>query len=307
MKVIVTGGAGFIGSWLCEYLVGKGESVICLDNFSTGSKRNVEHLVSNPNFRLMEHDVTQPLDIEIDQIYHLASIASPVHYQKFPVETALSNSLGTHNMIKLALKNNAVLLFASTSEVYGDPEEHPQREEYWGRVNPIGIRSCYDESKRFAEALIMSYVRQYGLKAKIIRIFNTYGPRMSSGDGRGIPNFIVQALKNEPLTVYGDGSQTRSFCYVGDLVEGIYGMMHSGETGPINLGNPNEYSILETAKMIKDRTNSSSEMVFRELPEDDPKKRKPDIMKARERLGWEPKTSFEEGLNKTIQYFERLK
>jgi nucleoside-diphosphate-sugar epimerase len=306
MKILVTGGAGFIGSWLCEYLVGKGETVTCMDNLSTGSKENIKHLLSSHNFSFIEHDVTKPFNMKADQIYHLASMASPVHYQKYPVETALSNSLGTNNVIQVALRNDATLLFSSTSEVYGDPKEHPQKEGYWGHVNPIGPRSCYDESKRFGEALIMAYVKQHNLKAKIVRIFNTYGPRMRPDDGRGIPNFIRQALSKEPMTVYGNGRQTRSYCYVEDLVEGLWKMMNSEETGPINLGNPDEYTVMETAKIIKKVTASPSEITLKELPEDDPKKRKPDITKAMEALGWSPTVELEDGLKKTIDYFRTL-
>ena len=303
-NVIVTGGAGFIGSWLCEYLLKQGDKVDCVDNLSSGKRENIEYLMNNPNFGFIEADVTDFLfEGEVDQIYHLASRASPVDYQDHPVETALSNSIGTHNMIKLALDNDAVLLFASTSEVYGDPREHPQTEDYWGNVNPIGVRSCYDESKRFGEALIMSYMRQNNLKAKIVRIFNTYGPRMRTDDGRVIPNFVSQALKNEPITVYGDGKQSRSFCYIDDLVLGLHKMMNSEETGPVNLGNSEEYAIMDAANMIKDSTNSSSEIVFRELPKDDPVKRRPDITKAKERLGWEPEMDFKDGLQKTIEFF----
>lgn len=303
---IVTGGAGFIGSHLCEYLLERGDHVICVDKLSSGKTDNIQHLMNNPNFTFREADITaKELDDNVDFIYHFASRASPVDYQEHPVETALSNSLGTHNMIKLALKNDATLLFASTSEIYGDPEEHPQTEEYWGNVNPIGLRSCYDESKRFGEALIMSYIRQHGLKAKIIRIFNTYGPRMRIDDGRVIPNFMKQSLNNEPITVYGDGSQTRSYCFVKDLVEGICRMMNSGETGPINLGNLDEYSIIDTANIIKSLTKSSSEITFKKLPDDDPAKRRPDITKARERLGWEPKVNFEDGLKQTLEYFRK--
>ncbi len=303
-NVVVTGGAGFIGSWLCEYLLERGHKVICVDDLSTGSEENVRHLRDNQDFTLIKADVTAfDYDGEVDQIYHLASRASPIHYQEKPVETALSGSMGTYNMLKLAEKNNATMMFSSTSEVYGDPAVHPQTEDYWGNVNPIGVRSCYDESKRFGEALMMAYKRQHNAKIKIVRIFNTYGPRMAKNDGRVIPNFINQAIRNQPITIYGDGTQTRSYCYVEDMVKGLYAMMSSDLEGPVNLGNPVEFSIMETAGKIRDITKSSSEIVHMDLPEDDPKKRHPEIARARKYLGWEPAVGFEEGIMKTVEYF----
>jgi len=264
--------------------------------------------MKNKNFKFIKHNVIEPLQLiegRIDQIYHLASRASPIDYQEYPVETALANSVGTDRMAKLALDKNARILFTSTSEAYGEPREHPQKESYWGNVNPVGIRSCYDESKRFGEALLMAYYREYGVDIKIVRIFNTYGPRMRLDDGRVIPNFITQCLKNKPITIYGDGSQTRSFCYVDDMVDGIVKMMNSKETGPKNLGNPKEFTMLETAILIKKLTNSKSKSVFMPLPKDDPTKRQPDISKARELLGWEPRVRFEEGLKRTIEWFKK--
>lgn len=307
MRYLVTGGAGFIGSHLCERLIKEGNEVICIDNLGSGNFENVRHLSSNKKFRFIKHNIIEPLQLiegRIDGIYHLASRASPKDYQKYPVETALANSVGTNRMAKLALAKNAKILFTSTSEAYGEPKEHPQKETYWGNVNPVGIRSCYDESKRFGEALLMAYYREYNVDIKIIRIFNTYGPRMRIDDGRVIPNFISQCLQNKPITIYGDGSQTRSFCYVDDLVEGIIKMMNSKERGPKNLGNPREFTILETAKLIKKMTNSSSKLVFEKLPTDDPSKRQPDISKARALLNWEPKINFEEGLKITIKIFK---
>ena len=309
-KVIVTGGAGFIGSHLCDYLIDHGKYVICVDNFGTGSIDNIAHLESHPNFKCIEHNVIAPLElpkgVEIEGIYHLASRASPVDYQEFPVETALSNSVGTYNLLELARAHSATLLYASTSEAYGEPLVHPQTEEYWGNVSPTGVRSCYDESKRFGEALLMAYHREFKADVKIIRIFNTYGPRMRKHDGRVIPNFINQALMNEPLTIYGDGSQTRSFCYVTDLVRGIYKMMNSPYIGPQNLGNPAEMTILELAKIVKQMCHSTSEIVYKPLPMDDPTRRQPDISKARRKLDWHPTVPFEEGLKKTIEHLKAI-
>ncbi len=305
--VLVTGGAGFIGSHLCDYLIRTGHDVICVDNLGSGTKENIKHLMKLKNFRFIEHDIIKPFDIKEDiyQIYHLASRASPRDYEEYPIETALTNSVGTLNMIKLAMKKNSTLLFTSTSEAYGEPKVHPQIENYWGNVNPIGKRSCYTESKRFGEALIMAYYRKFGIKIKIVRIFNTYGPRMRKHDGRVIPNFIEQCLSNKSITIFGDGSQTRSFCYISDMVDGIYKMMHSGWVGPKNLGNPSEITILELAKLIKRLTKSKSKFVYKELPEDDPTKRQPDISKARQMLDWQPKVRLEEGLKRTIEWFRK--
>ena len=314
MNTIITGGAGFIGCHLCEYLGNKGEQVICIDNLGSGKRENIKHLEDKDNFKFIEFDVTDSLEhlekelekkgiSKIDQIYHLASRASPIDYQEFPVETALSNSMGTNNLVKLAIKHDAVILFSSTSEAYGQPKVHPQPETYWGNVNPIGIRSCYDESKRFGEALLMAYYRKYKAKIKIVRIFNTYGPKMRKDDGRVIPNFIQQALNNESITIYGEGKQTRSFCYVSDLIEGLVKMMSSNEIGPKNLGNPTEMTILECAKMVIDAIGSDSQLIFKQLPEDDPTKRQPDISEARKFLDWEPKIEFEEGIKKTVEWF----
>ncbi|MEK6835090.1 MAG: UDP-glucuronic acid decarboxylase family protein [Nanoarchaeota archaeon] len=309
MRIIITGGAGFIGSHLIDYLLNKENEVICIDNFCTGHINHIKHNLNNKNFRLIKHDITQPFNIheKIDQIYHLASRASPVDYQKYPIHTALTNSIGTNNLVKLALKKNATLLFSSTSEAYGEPKVHPQREDYWGNVNPVGIRSCYDESKRFGEALLMAYHRSKNAKIKIVRIFNTYGPRLRPGDGRVISNFIIQCLKNEPITIYGDGKQTRSFCYVSDTVDGLFKMINSSEIGPKNIGNPNEITILNLAKKIKKLTKSSSEFVFKELPKDDPTKRRPDISKARKLLDWKPEININDGLIKTINWFKKIK
>ena len=307
MRSLVTGGAGFIGSHLCAALLKEGQEVICVDNLGSGSFDNVRHLTKNKKFRFIKHNVIEPLQLiegKIDFIYHLASRASPNDYQTYPVETALANSVGTDRMAKLALAKNAKLLFTSTSEAYGEPKEHPQKESYWGNVNPVGIRSCYDESKRFGEALLMGYHREYNVDIKIVRIFNTYGPRMRLDDGRVIPNFITQALENKSLTIYGDGTQSRSFCYVDDMVKGLIKMMNSKEIGPKNLGNPKEFTILETAKLIKKLTKSKSDFIFMELPKDDPTKRQPDISQARTFLSWEPKIEFEEGLEKTIAWFK---
>jgi len=308
MKILVTGGAGFLGSHLCERLLDEDHEVICLDNFYTGTKANISHLISHPKFEVIRHDVTSPLQIEIDLILNFACPASPVHYQKDPVQTIKTSVHGAINMLDLARNTGATILQASTSEVYGDPEVHPQHEEYWGRVNPIGIRSCYDEGKRCAETLFFDYHREYGLNIKVIRIFNTYGPRMQLNDGRVVSNFIIQALKNEDLTIFGDGTQTRSFCYVDDLIEGIIRFIKTPKsvTGPINLGNPVEFSMLELAEAVIRLTGSSSKIVFRDLPSDDPRQRKPLILKAIDEIGWQPKIQLEEGLEKTISYFRPL-
>ena len=305
-NVLVTGGAGFIGSHLCEELL-KENKVICVDNLSTGDCRNVEHLMGNENFKFIEHDVSKPLELreKIDLIFHMASPASPIDYQKLPIETMMANSFGTYNMLNLAKEKKSRFLLASTSEVYGDPEEHPQSESYWGHVNPTGPRSCYDESKRFAEALTMAYQRIHKIDVKMATIFNTFGPRMRKNDGRAVPNFVTQALNNEPITVYGDGKQTRSFCYISDMVEGLIRLMESDTKEPVNLGNPNEMRILEVAEIIKKMTGSESEIVFRDLPKDDPVRRKPNIERAKKEIVWEPKIMFEEGLEKTIEWFEK--
>ncbi len=307
-RVLVTGGAGFIGSHLCERLVQDGQEVICLDNFFTGRRTNVAHLLRKPNFELMRHDITQPVLLEVDQIFHLACPASPVHYQHNPVKTIKTNVMGTINMLGLAKRVHARLLLASTSEVYGNPLEHPQTENYWGNVNPIGIRSCYDEGKRVAETLMMDYYRQNKVDIKIVRIFNTYGPRMLFDDGRVVSNFIVQAMRSEALTIYGDGSQTRSFCYVDDLVSGLLKMMEAPAfTGPVNLGNPVEFTVSELAKMVIAETNSKSSVEYRTLPQDDPVRRQPDITLARTKLGWEPQVALLDGLRRTIAEFrERI-
>ncbi len=304
MRTLVTGGAGFIGSHLCQRLLDNGDEVICLDNFFTGSKANIGHLLGNNRFELIRHDIIEPILLEVDRIYNLACPASPVHYQYNPVKTVKTSVMGTINMLGMAKRVKARILQASTSEVYGDPQVHPQREEYWGNVNPIGIRSCYDEGKRVAETLMMDYHRQNGVDVRIVRIFNTYGPRMALNDGRVVSNFIIQALKGEDITVYGDGSQTRSFCYVEDLVSGLIAMMgRDGFTGPVNLGNPAETTILEFAERIISLTGSGSRIVFKELPADDPKQRQPDITLAGEMLGWRPQIPVEEGLKRTIDYF----
>lgn len=307
-KILVTGGAGFIGSHLCEKLLAMGHEVICADNFYTGSKENIYDLMDNRYFEVLRHDITFPLYIEADEIYNLACPASPIHYQRDPVQTTKTSVHGAINMLGLAKRLKIKIFQASTSEVYGDPEIHPQDETYWGNVNPIGIRSCYDEGKRCAETLFFDYYRQHNLRIKVARIFNTYGPRMALNDGRVISNFILQALRNEPITIFGDGSQTRSFCYVDDLVTGFISLMDSPDelTGPVNLGNPGEFSIKELAEKIIDLTGSSSKLVYRELPFDDPKRRKPDITMARKELDWEPLVPLEEGLKKTIPYFESL-
>ena len=307
-RILVTGGAGFLGSHLCERLVSDGHDVLCLDNFFTGSKVNVAHLLGQPNFELMRHDVTFPLYVEVDEIYNLACPASPIHYQHDPVQTTKTSVHGAINMLGLAKRVKAKIFQASTSEVYGDPSVHPQPESYWGNVNPIGIRSCYDEGKRCAETLFFDYHRQHGLRIKVGRIFNTYGPRMHPNDGRVVSNFIVQALKGAPITIYGDGRQTRSFCYVDDLIDGFVRLMDSDDavTGPINLGNPGEFTIRELAETVIRLTGSASEIVFKPLPQDDPMQRRPDITLAREKLQWEPGIALEQGLEKTIVYFQAL-
>jgi len=308
-RCLVTGGAGFLGSHLCERLLARGDDVLCVDNFFTGARDNVIHLLDNPHFELLRHDVTFPLYVEVDEIYNLACPASPVHYQVDPVQTTKTSVHGAINMLGLAKRVRAKILQASTSEVYGDPQVHPQEESYWGHVNPIGARSCYDEGKRCAETLFFDYYRQHDLRIKVARIFNTYGPRMHPNDGRVVSNFIVQALAGEPITLYGDGEQTRSFCYVDDLVDGLIALMDSADeiTGPINLGNPHEFSIRELAEQVQALTGSSSEVVFRPLPEDDPRQRQPDITRAREQLGWEPTTALNTGLERTVGYFAALR
>jgi UDP-glucuronate decarboxylase len=307
-KILVTGGAGFLGSHLCERLIEGGHDVLCVDNYFTGSKANIKHLLDHPHFELMRHDVTFPLYVEVDRIFNLACPASPVHYQHDPVQTTKTSVHGAINMLGLAKRVKARILQASTSEVYGDPEVHPQPESYWGKVNPIGVRSCYDEGKRCAETLFFDYWRQHQLQIKVVRIFNTYGPRMHPNDGRVVSNFIVQALKGEDITMFGDGSQTRSFCYVDDLIEVMLGMMDSPATfiGPVNIGNPGEFTMLELAEMVLRLTGSRSKISFKPLPSDDPKQRRPDISLAKQALDWEPKVSLEEGLVKTIAYFRHL-
>jgi UDP-glucuronate decarboxylase len=307
-RVLITGGAGFLGSHLSDRLINDGHEVLCLDNFFTGSKQNISHLISHPNFRLMLHDVTFPLNVEVDQIYNLACPASPIHYQHDPVQTTKTSVYGAINMLSLAHGMDARILQASTSEVYGDPEEHPQKETYWGRVNTIGTRSCYDEGKRCAESLFFDYYRQHNLDIKVVRIFNTYGPKMHPNDGRVVSNFIVQALNSKDITIYGYGQQTRSFCYVDDLIEGFVRIMgtEKGITGPINLGNPGEFTMLELAEKIIKLTGSKSKLVFLPLPSDDPKQRKPDITLAKQTLEWEPRVNLEDGLKETISYFKKL-
>ncbi len=306
-RVLVTGGAGFLGSHLCERLLNEGRDVLCVDNFFSGTKDNVAHLIGNPHFELMRHDVTFPLYVEVDEIYNLACPASPIHYQWDPVQTTKTSVHGAINMLGLAKRTKAKIFQASTSEVYGDPEVHPQQESYWGRVNPIGIRSCYDEGKRCAETLFFDYHRQHALEIKVVRIFNTYGPRMHPNDGRVVSNFIVQALRGEDITIYGDGSQTRSFCYVDDLIEGFVRLMASPKevTGPINIGNPGEFTIRELAETVLKMVGGKSKLVMMPLPQDDPKQRKPDIALAKNVLGWESKINLEEGLGKTIDYFRK--
>jgi len=305
---LITGGAGFLGSHLCDRLIAEGHRVICVDNFLTGRRENILHLLNANSFIFIEHDIIHPLKIEsdLDYVLHFASPASPKDYMKYAIETMKAGAFGTYNMLELAKQKGSVFLLASTSEVYGDPQIHPQSENYWGYVNPIGPRSVYDEAKRYAEALTMAYHREYGLNVKIVRIFNTYGPRMKVDDGRVISNFIVQALKGEPITVYGDGSQTRSFCYVDDLVEGILRLMQTNYIGVVNLGNPEEYTVLQLAEIIKELTGSSSQIVFHPLPQDDPKRRQPDISLAKNLLNWEPQVSLREGLKRTIAYFRNV-
>ncbi len=308
MKVLVTGGAGFLGSHLCDRLVAAGHEVLCVDNYFTGSRRNIAHLLTHPMFEIIRHDVTFPLYVETDRIFNLACPASPVHYQFDPVQTTKTSVHGAINMLGLAKRVRARILQASTSEVYGDPEVHPQPESYWGQVNPIGIRSCYDEGKRCAETLFFDYHRQHNLDIKVMRIFNTYGPRMHPHDGRVVSNFIVQALKGDDITIYGDGLQTRSFCYVDDLIEGMLRLMEteSGFTGPVNIGNPGEFTMLELAERVLKLTGSHSKLVFKPLPSDDPRQRQPDIALAKEKLGWEPKVSLHDGLERTIHYFKTV-
>ncbi|MBW2705238.1 MAG: SDR family oxidoreductase [Deltaproteobacteria bacterium] len=305
-RVLVTGGAGFLGSFLCERLLSEGCDVICVDNFYTGTKRNIVHLLENPYFELIRHDITFPLYLEVDEIFNLACPASPIHYQNDPVQTTKVNVHGSINMLGLAKRLKARILQASTSEVYGDPSVHPQTEGYWGNVNCVGIRSCYDEGKRCAETLFFDYHRQHNLNIRVVRIFNTYGPRMHPNDGRVVSNFILQALRQEDITVFGDGSQSRSFCFVDDLIEGMIRMMGAANdfTGPVNIGNPNEFSILELAEKVIALTGSKSKIIYRPLPEDDPLQRQPDITLARDHLGWEPQTQLMEGLKRTIDYFK---
>ena len=306
MRILITGGAGFVGSHLGEKLLNEGHDIVVVDNYFTGSKRNIEHLLGDTRFEVIRHDVTFPLYVEVDAIYNLASPASPIHYQHDPVQTTKTNVMGAINMLGLAKRLRVPILQASTSEVYGDPEVHPQTEGYWGKVNPIGPRACYDEAKRVAETLFFDYHRQHQLDIRVARIFNTYGPRMAADDGRVVSNFIVQALRGEPITIYGDGSQTRSFCYVDDLVDGLVALMNNeaGEPGPVNLGNPGEFTMLELAETILELTGSASAIEYRELPEDDPRQRQPDISKAKSLLGWEPTVALKEGLVNTIAYFD---
>jgi len=307
MKILVTGGAGFLGSHLCDRLAKRGFHVVCMDNLYTGSEENISHLLDLTNFEFLQQDVVEPVDLQFDVIYNLACPASPPHYQRDPVATTRTSVLGAMNMLDLARKNNIPILQASTSEVYGDPEIHPQTETYWGNVNPIGDRSCYDEGKRCAETLFFDYHRQYGTKVRVVRIFNTYGPRMHPNDGRVVSNFIVQALLGQDLTIYGNGQQTRSFCYVDDMIDGFLNMMESSNSfiGPVNLGNPNEFTMLELAEKVRELIGGSSKLVFKPLPSDDPKQRKPDIALAKEKLSWVPTVELEEGLSKTIEYFRK--
>jgi UDP-glucuronate decarboxylase len=307
-RILVTGGAGFVGSHLCERLLARGAEVLCVDNFFTGTRRNVEHLIGSPRFELVRHDVTFPLYVEVDEIFNMACPASPIHYQHDPVQTTKTSVHGAINMLGLAKRTRAKILQASTSEVYGDPSVHPQPESYWGNVNPIGIRSCYDEGKRCAETLFFDYHRQHKLKIKVARIFNTYGPRMHPNDGRVVSNFVVQALKGEDITIYGDGKQTRSFCYVDDLVDGLMRLMDTPNavTGPINIGNPSEFTMLELAETVIALTGSKSKLAFKPLPADDPRQRQPDITQARAVLDWAPKTDLKAGLAKTIEYFDAM-
>ncbi|MBN1471616.1 MAG: SDR family oxidoreductase [Syntrophaceae bacterium] len=304
-RILITGGSGFLGSHLCEKLLEEGNDVICLDNFHTGDKNNIAPLLGKKNFELIHHDIIHPIYLDVEEIYNLACPASPVHYQNNPIKTIKTNVLGVINVLGIAKRTKAKILQASTSEIYGDPEVHPQKESYWGKVNPIGIRSCYDEGKRAAECLMMDYRRQNGVHIKIARIFNTYGPRMSIHDGRVVSNFIIQALQNKNITVYGDGSQTRSFCYVDDMIDGLTGMMNSEDNfyGPVNVGNPVEFTILQLAEKVIALTNSNSRIEYFPLPEDDPVQRRPDISLAQEKLGWVPRVHLEEGLAKTIEYF----
>ncbi len=303
-KIAVTGGAGFIGSHLCERLLNEGNEVICIDNFFTGSKQNILHLIDNPYFEVVRHDVEEPILLEVDEIYNLACPASPIHYQFDPVKTIKTSVMGAINMLDIAKRCKAKILQTSTSEVYGDPQIHPQPEEYRGNVNSIGIRACYDEGKRCAETLFFDYYREYDVDIRVVRIFNTYGPNMAINDGRVISNFIIQALQNKDITIYGDGIQSRSFCYVDDLVDGMIKMMNSSHTGPINLGNPDEFTMLELANIIITLTNSKSKIVFKPLPQDDPKQRQPDISKAKKYLNWQPNIKLKDGLRKTIEYFK---
>ena len=307
-RILVTGGAGFLGSHLCETLLQGGHDVICLDNFFTGSKQNILHLISHPRFELIRHDITIPIYLEVDEIYNLACPASPVHYQFNPIKTIKTNVMGAINVLGIAKRTKAKVLQASTSEIYGDPEVHPQNESYWGRVNPIGLRSCYDEGKRAAECLMMDYRRQNSVNTKIVRIFNTYGPKMALNDGRVVSNFIIQALQNKAITIYGDGSQTRSFCYVDDLIDGLVKMMGADDEfyGPVNMGNPDEFTIHDLALMVKQLTQSRSPIEFKPLPADDPVQRKPDITLARKKLNWQPRTPLQTGLLKTIEYFRTI-
>ena len=307
-RILVTGGAGFLGSHLCKYLLDRGNEVLCVDNFYTGARGNISELLDDRNFELLRHDVTFPLYVEVDQIYNLACPASPIHYQFDPVQTTKTSVIGAINMLGLSKRLKIKLLQASTSEVYGDPSIHPQVEEYWGNVNPIGRRSCYDEGKRCAETLVFDYIRQHKLAAKVVRIFNTYGPNMHPSDGRVVSNFIVQALRGEAITIYGDGCQTRSFCYVDDMIDGLFRMMNTGAdvTGPVNLGNPTEFSIRELADLVIEVTGSKSQLIQAELPSDDPKQRKPDIEKAKKILDWSPKVQLREGIERTVVYFDNL-
>ena len=304
-RILITGGAGFLGSHLCERLLKEGNDILCLDNFFTGNKNNIVHLIGRPHFELIRHDIINPIYLEVDEIYNMACPASPVHYQFNPIKTIKTNVMGTINVLGIAKRTKAKILQASTSEVYGDPDVHPQKESYWGRVNPVGIRSCYDEGKRAAECLMMDYRRQNSVNAKIVRIFNTYGPRMAVNDGRVVSNFIVQALQGKNITVYGNGNHTRSFCYCDDLIDGLIKMMNSADDffGPVNIGNPDEFTILQLARMIIDLTGGSSKIDFQPLPADDPTQRKPDITLAQKKLGWQPKIALEQGLVTTIQYF----
>ncbi len=306
IRNLVTGGAGFLGSHLIDKLMNENQEVICLDNYFTGNKSNIKKWLNHPNFEIIRHDVTEPIQIEIDQIWHLACPASPIHYQENPIKTAKTSFLGTYNMLGLARRVKAKFLLASTSEIYGDPQINPQKESYWGNVNPIGIRSCYDEGKRISETLCSDYKRIHNLEIRIMRIFNTYGPRMKANDGRVVSNFIYQALQNMPLTIYGDGTQTRSFCYVEDLIEGMFNLMDSKVNSPVNIGNPEQLTILELAKKIRNKINPNLEIIFKPLPQDDPLKRQPDIRKAKKELNWSPSTSLDNGLDKTIFWFKNI-